>query len=43
MATQQRLDLLGGVTSGEVVQMELLKGEDGEVRGTEVRVKMRYY
>lgn len=37
--TQKRLELLGG-TDGKAVQVEVLKGEDGEVLGTEVRVRV---
>ncbi|MCO6492252.1 MAG: histidine kinase [Phaeodactylibacter sp.] len=37
--TQKRLELLGS-TEGRAVQVEVLKGEDGEVLGTEVRVRV---
>ncbi|MCB0594696.1 MAG: histidine kinase, partial [Phaeodactylibacter sp.] len=38
--TEKRLELLGN-GNGEAVQVEVLKGEDGEVLGTEVRVRVR--
>ena len=37
--TQQRLELLGGM-AGEAVRVKLLQGEDGEVLGTEVKVRV---